>query len=95
MQLCSSLSYLFLNIRLILKDEIKSHAFSWAIWSITTSVVFLLQLAGGRGVGAWLINVSGCITIYITILAYVKRADITITKVDRIFFIAAIFSLPL
>jgi len=39
--------------------------------------------------------VSGIITVFIALLAYVKRADITITRTDWLFFIAAISSLPL
>ena len=38
---------------------------------------------------------SGVITIFIAILAYVKRADIAITGIDWLFFVAAISSLPL
>ena len=85
----------FPYIRSILNDEIKPHVFSWVIWGTTTFVVFLAQLEDDAGVGAWPIGVSGVITIFIAILAYVKRADITITGIDWLFFIAAISSLPL
>jgi hypothetical protein len=69
--------------------------FSWVIWGATTFVVFLAQLEGNAGVGAWPIGVSGSITIFIAFLAYIKRADLTITKTDWGFFVAAISSLPL
>jgi len=82
-------------IRSILNDEIKPHVFSWVIWGTTTFVVFLAQLEDGGGVGAWPIGVSGVITLIIAVLAYVKRADIEITGLDWMFFIAAISSLPL
>ena len=85
----------FPYIRSILNNEIKPHVFSWVIWGITTFVVFLAQLEDDGGVGAWPIGVSGIITIFIAILAYVKRADIAITRTDWLFFIAAISSLPL
>ncbi|VAW53968.1 hypothetical protein MNBD_GAMMA05-1614 [hydrothermal vent metagenome] len=85
----------FPYIRSILNDKIKPHVFSWVIWGTTTFVVFLAQLEDGGGVGAWPIGVSGIITIFIAILAYVKRADIAITGTDWLFFIAAISSLPL
>jgi len=85
----------FPYIRSILSDEIKPHVFSWVIWGTTTFVVFLAQLEDGGGVGAWPIGVSGIITLFIAILAYVKRADIAITSIDWLFFIAAISSLPL
>lgn len=79
----------------ILKNEIKPHVFSWVIWGTTTFVVFLAQLEDNGGVGAWPIGVSGTITILIAFLAYFKRADLTITRSDWLFFITAMASLPL
>ena len=79
----------------ILRGETRPHVFSWVIWGSTTFVVFLAQLKGGGGVGAWPIGVSGCITIFVAIAAYIKRADVSITRTDWVFFIAAISSLPL
>ena len=54
----------------------------------------LFQLKDNGGVGAWPIGVSGIITIFIALLAYMKRADITITKTDWVFFLSAMSSLP-
>lgn len=84
----------FPYIRSIIKGEIKPHVFSWVIWGTTTFVVFLAQLEGKGGAGAWPIGVSGSITIFIALLAYLKRADITITKTDWLFFVSAMSSLP-
>jgi len=81
-------------IRSIMRDETKPHVFSWIIWGTTTFVVFLAQLDGGGGVGAWPIGVSGSITIFVAIIAYIKRADITITRMDWLFFVSALSSLP-
>lgn len=82
-------------IRAIVFGTIRPHIFSWVIWGTTTVVVFLAQLESNGGVGAWPIGVSGIITIFIAISAYVKRADITITKPDWVFFVSAMSSLPL
>jgi len=82
-------------VRGIVRGTIKPHVFSWVIWGITIFMVFLAQLEARGGVGAWPIGVSGVITILIALLAYVKRADVAITKTDWLFFIAAISSLPL
>ncbi len=84
----------FFYIRSIAQGTIKPHVFSWVVWGSTTFVVFLAQLAGGGGVGAWPIGVSGIITIFVAILAYAKRADITITKTDWLFFTTAMSALP-
>jgi len=82
-------------IRAILGGAVKPHVFSWVIWGATTFLAFLAQLEDKGGVGAWPIGVSGSITIFIACLAYLKRADVTITKTDWLFFVAALSSLPL
>lgn len=82
-------------IHSILKGKTKPHVFSWVIWGSTTFVVFLAQLADKGGAGAWPIGVSGVITIYVAVLAYIKKSDITITRTDWLFFITAMTSLPL
>lgn len=82
-------------IRAIFDGTIRPHVFSWVIWGVTTFLAFLAQLEDKGGVGAWPIGVSGSITIFIACLAYLKRADVTITKTDWLFFVAALSSLPL
>jgi len=82
-------------IRSIRLGKTKPHVFSWIIWGSTTFVVFLAQLADQGGVGAWPIGISGIITLYVAFLAATKKSDITITKMDSLFLIVAIMSLPL
>lgn len=81
-------------LRAIISGAIKPHVFSWVIWGSTTFVVFLAQLEDKGGAGAWPIGVSGMLTIFIALLAFIKRADISLTKTDWIFFISAMSSLP-
>lgn len=82
-------------LRDIIQGTTNPHVFSWVIWGSTTFVVFLAQIQAGAGVGAWPIGVSGVITVLIATAAYAKRADITITRMDWLFFAAAMSSLPL
>lgn len=82
-------------IRSILAGANRPHVFSWIIWGATTTVVFLAQLADGGGIGAWPIGVSGIVTILVAVLAYRHRADISIRKLDWLFLILALTSLPL
>ena len=82
-------------MRDIVQGKTKPHVFSWVTWGATTFVVFLAQLDAKGGVGAWPVGVSGSITILVAALAYVKRADVGITKLDWLFFLAAMSSLPL
>jgi hypothetical protein len=84
----------FPYIRSIRQGKTKPHIFSWVIWGCTTLIVCLAQLADKGGAGAWPIGVSGIITLYVAILAYIKKSDNTITKTDWLFFILAMASLP-
>jgi hypothetical protein len=85
----------FPYIRSILQGKTKPHVFSWVIWGCTTLIVCFAQLADQGGAGAWPIGVSGIITIFVAVLAYVKKSDIEITKTDWLFFILAMTSLPI
>lgn len=85
----------FPYIRAIIKGTLKPHVFSWIIWGSTTFVVFLAQLEDHGGVGAWPIGVSGIISLFIAWLAYLKRADLAITRTDRLFLVSALSALPL
>ncbi len=78
----------------IQRGETKPHVFSWVIWGLGTLIVFFAQLAGGGGLGAWVIGVSGLISSYVALLAYLKRGDTVITKTDWMFFGAALCALP-
>lgn len=81
-------------IRSIRRGWTKPHVFSWLIWALSTFVVFLAQLAGSGGVGAWPIGVSGLITAYVAALAYSKKSDTTITRSDWVFLIVALAAVP-
>ena len=81
-------------IRSIVAGATRPHVFSWVIWGTTTFVVFLAQVEGRGGIGAWPIGVSGAITLLIALLAYARRADVSITRTDWLFFVSALSSLP-
>lgn len=78
----------------ILKGKTKPHVFSWMTWGATTIVVFFAQLSDKGGAGTWPIGLSGLITLYVVILAYIKKSDTTITRIDWLFFLLAMTSLP-
>ena len=82
-------------IRAILKGRTRPHVFSWFIWAAVTFTVATAQLAGGAGVGAWPIAVSGLITGGVALLALSKSADTSIHRMDWIFLALAFPALPL
>jgi hypothetical protein len=81
-------------IRSIRRGLTKPHVFSWVIWALGTFVVFLAQLAGSGGAGAWPIGVSGLISAYIAVLAYRQQSDTAITQSDWVFLLIALTALP-
>lgn len=81
-------------LRSIQRGYTRPHVFSWIIWGINTGVAFLAVLAENGGAGAWPIGFSSAVTLYVAALAYLKRADITITRADWLFFIAALIAMP-
>ena len=82
-------------IRGILSNRVKPHVFSWLIWGITTLLVFIAQLQDGAGIGAWPIGISAGTTLVVALLAYLKRGDTSITRMDWLFLAAALSSIPL
>lgn len=81
-------------IRSIRRGEIKPHVFSWIIWGLGTFIVCFAQLADGGGAGSWVIGVSGLISSYIALLAYLKRGDRVATATDWMFFLLALSAMP-
>lgn len=79
----------------IFHGRTRPHVFSWVIWSLNTSVAFLATLQAGGGHGAGVIGFSAGVTLFIAVLAYMKRADVSVTLTDRLFFIAALAAMPL
>lgn len=82
-------------LRGIFVGNVRPHVFSWVIWGLTTLLVFLAQLDAHGGAGAWPTGVSGVVTAFVALLAWLKRGDVGITRVDCLFFLGALSSLPL
>ncbi|HEY0961250.1 MAG TPA: hypothetical protein VGE69_02730 [Pseudomonadales bacterium] len=79
----------------IRNGTMRPHVFSWVIWTISTAVVFLAQVAADGGPGAWATGVSALLTLYVTWLAWAHCRDIQITRADWLFLWAALGSIPL
>ncbi|WP_367025944.1 hypothetical protein ABZN20_16280 [Methylococcus sp. ANG] len=78
------------------RGQTRPHVFSWVVWGMNTSVAFLATLHAGGGLfGAGVIGFSAGVTLFIAVLAYLKRADVSVTTSDRLFFIMALAAMPL
>lgn len=88
--------YAFLPyLRDTLRGSVRPHVFSWVIWGATTVVVFVAAVQSGGGLGAWVIGLSGTLTLCVAALAWIRRADVSITRLDWCFLLGAASSLPL
>lgn len=76
----------------IIRRKTKPHVFTWLIWAMLTLFVFFGQWERGAGPGAWSTMVAGSISIFVAILS-LKYGTKDITKLDKVFFGAALISI--
>lgn len=81
--------------RSIFAGTTRPHVFSWVVWGTNTSVAFVATLSAGGGAGAWAVGFSAAITLAVAVLALARRADVHITRVDWLFFLAGLTAIPL
>jgi hypothetical protein len=86
---------IFPYIVAILKGTKKPHSFTWVIWGLTTSIIFASQLSESAGPGSWVMGCSAGLSFLIAALSYWKNPRLHITRLDWVFFLAALGSLPL
>ena len=82
-------------IRSILKNQTKPHLFTWIIWSVATLTVGTAQIYHGGGYGSISIAISGVLTVFVAFLAYLKKTDNSIKKIDYVFLYLSAFAILL
>ncbi|MGD0637748.1 MAG: hypothetical protein ABSA72_06890 [Nitrososphaerales archaeon] len=70
----------------------KSHAFSWLIWGVLNTIVFLASTSKGAGAGAWAVGVSGGLNFIIFGIAMFK-GEKEITLSDKACLLAALLGI--
>ena len=68
-------------IRDIFLNKTKPHAFSWFVWGLIESIVFFAQITSGGGIGSMIAGVSAATSLFISIIAFLKK-DVSIMKTD-------------
>ncbi len=53
----------------------RPHAFSWFIWSLLSGIVFITQILGDGGAGAWVTGFTAIVCFIISILASFKTEE--------------------
>ncbi len=77
----------------ILRGKTRPHAFTWVVWELIMSIVFLGQLAAGAGPGAWLTGYNVLINVTIIFLSF-QRGERRITRGDWIVLAIALAGVP-
>ncbi|MDP3741573.1 MAG: hypothetical protein Q8R08_04610 [bacterium] len=91
--LIALISYVF-YFRGIFIGKVKPHAFSWFLWSLTTTTVFFAQVVKGGGPGAWVTGFTAFACLIIFFLALSKGSR-EFRKWDWVFLLSAFLSLLL
>lgn len=68
-------------IRNTIKGDTKPHAVTWLIWALLNGFVFLEQMIGGAGPGAWVTGFASFANLVIFLLA-VRRGERHVTIFD-------------
>ena len=84
----------YLYIRDIFRGNTKPHTYTWLIWAIVTTIVFLGQWVSGGGPGSWATGVAAVVTIFTLILSLKGRYGTKdITNSDKVCLVLAIISI--
>ena len=78
----------------LLNARIRPHVFSWFIWGTVTTIIFALQISAGAGFGAFVTLAVAVLSFLIFVLS-LKNGTRDIKKIDIVFLILAILSIPL
>lgn len=82
-------------LRSITRGQVRPHMFTWIIWGTVTLLAFIATLQAGGGKGAWVLGLSAGVSFLVAKLAHVKRADVSVTRLDGAFLVAAFAAIPL
>ena len=81
-------------LRGIYSGVTKPHLYTWAVWTLTTLIAAVIQIAKGGAAGSWSTFVAALLCFWITCLS-VQRGSKDIRRVDRYFLIASLAAVPL
>ncbi len=73
----------------ILRKRTRPHLFTWLVWSLLSSIVFMAQIHDHAGPGSWAVGLDALACLVIAILC-LKYRDREITRSDWIALIASL-----
>ena len=81
-------------IRDTIRGVTRPHIFSYFLWSLTSVIIFSLQIANEGGVGSYITLSIGLVTFTIFLLS-LKKGRRDIKKIDVLFLLLALVTIPL
>lgn len=82
-------------LRAIVRGRVTPHVFTWIVWGTATLLAFAAALQAGGGWGAWVIGLSAVTSFAVAAVGHAHRAEVRITRLDALFFTAALAAVPL
>lgn len=89
---CLAMAAYYIYISSTLKNKIKPHAFSWLLWTVTSTTVFIAQWTKGGGAGSWSTGVTCTVCFAIGVISLFKY-DKAYSLSDILFISVALLSL--
>ena len=89
-----SLVSLFPYARSMIRGKTRPHLFTWLVWAILTTLIFLIQLNGNAGPGAWGSGVIATTSLFIFVFSCFK-GEKTGSYLDWFSLVTALLAIPL
>lgn len=81
-------------LRDLVRGKTKPHVFSWLVWTLTTAIIFALQLNAGGGLGSFVTLAVALISLTVFVLS-LRRGEKDIKSIDVAFLVLALIAIPL
>ena len=79
----------------MMRGKTQPHVFSWIVWSLACLIVFAAQSSAQAGPGAWATATSALCSLLVVCLAFLQKADWSITRSDWLAFLTALAIIPI
>lgn len=76
----------------IVRGKTRPHLYTYVVWSIVTMIAFFGSLVSGGGYGAWIIGITGLLTVVIVPLS-LKYGTKDIQTIDTVFLCGALIAI--
>ena len=77
-----------------IKGQTKPHLFTWLVWTLLTTIIFVIQLTQNAGPGSWAIGLTA-LTCAINVPLSIRYGEARGTFTDRVALVVAVISIAI